>query len=95
MATSPRIARSLAAIAALALLVSCDQQPAPPGPAAVDPAHEARFRAGLDYVLGGELEAGWQQVPWRPRVWEGVLDAQRADKPVLLWLMNGHPLGFT
>lgn len=40
-------------------------------------------------------EFAWRQIPWRPTLWEAVLDARRDDKPILLWAMNGHPLGCT
>lgn len=41
----------------------------------------------------GELD--WQQIPWRTTFWEAVLEAQATDRPILLWTMNGHPLGCT
>jgi hypothetical protein len=34
-------------------------------------------------------------VNWLPTFWDGVMAAQKADKPILLWAMNGHPLACT
>jgi hypothetical protein len=34
-------------------------------------------------------------VNWLPTLWDGVIAAQKQDKPILLWAMNGHPLGCT
>jgi hypothetical protein len=34
-------------------------------------------------------------VNWLPTLWDGVIAAQTQDKPILLWAMNGHPLGCT
>ena len=41
----------------------------------------------------GELE--WRTIPWRSTLREGLADASAARKPLLLWAMNGHPLGTT
>jgi hypothetical protein len=34
-------------------------------------------------------------VPWLASFAEGVRAADAARKPLLLWIMNGHPLGCT
>jgi hypothetical protein len=34
-------------------------------------------------------------VDWLPTLWDGVIAGQKEDKPILLWAMNGHPLGCT
>jgi hypothetical protein len=46
-------------------------------------------------ILPGSDELTWREIPWRAALWEGVLEAQAAEKPLLLWAMNGHPLGCT
>jgi hypothetical protein len=56
---------------------------------------EANFERLLKFVLPTEQECRWQQIPWRETYWEAVHEANRADKPILLWAMNGHPLGCT
>ncbi len=37
----------------------------------------------------------WRSIPWHPTYHEGAIAASEAGKPLLLWLMNGHPLGCT
>ncbi len=42
---------------------------------------------------GSDLE--YEDIPWHSTVLEGLVEAQKQDKPLLLWQMRGHPLGFT
>ena len=42
-----------------------------------------------------EAEDAWLRIPWWPQLWKGVLAARETQRPVLLWAMNGHPLGHT
>jgi len=56
---------------------------------------EGTLRHWLDTIRPSPDELKWQAVPWRARFWDAVIEAQEADKPVLLWAMNGHPLGCT
>jgi len=37
----------------------------------------------------------WLEIPWHTSFHAGLAAADRADRPLLLWLMNGHPLGCT
>lgn len=37
----------------------------------------------------------WRQVPWKISVLDGQRAAGRADKPLFIWAMDGHPLGCT
>lgn len=37
----------------------------------------------------------FKTVNWLPTFWDGVMAAQKAEKPILLWAMNGHPLACT
>jgi hypothetical protein len=37
----------------------------------------------------------FRTVNWLPTFWDGVMTAQKEDKPILLWAMNGHPLACT
>ena len=52
----------------------------------------ARLR---DFVLPNPSEASFQKIPWRTSVLQGIVDAQKNDKPVMIYLMNGHLLGCT
>lgn len=40
-------------------------------------------------------ELKFRDVPWRNTLWDAVKDAQKQDKPIVLWAMNGHPLTCT
>lgn len=35
------------------------------------------------------------QIPWRTNVLQARAEAQRAGKPLFLWVMDGNPLGCT
>ena len=48
-----------------------------------------------DYVLPSREEDSWRNVDWKSSFWDAVIEAQKAKKPILLWAMNGHPLGHT
>lgn len=55
---------------------------------------EAEFRR-LHNLLQPNPDELWRTIPWQT----GVLDAQRmaakAQKPIFIWAMDGHPLGCT
>jgi len=38
---------------------------------------------------------GYEAIGWHASFEEGLRAADRAGKPLLLWVMNGHPLGCT
>jgi hypothetical protein len=40
-------------------------------------------------------ELAYAGIPWLPSFHDGLLEAQREERPLLLWTMNGHPLGCT
>lgn len=40
-------------------------------------------------------EDRWLQVPWMSNLWEARQKAAATGKPILLWEMDGHPLGCT
>jgi hypothetical protein len=52
----------------------------------------ARWR---DYILPSPEDLAWQETPWRTTFWAAVAEAQRVEKPLLLYAMNGHPLACT
>ena len=56
---------------------------------------DQRFAQCRDLVLPSEDELAWRRIPWRDTLAAAVLEANDLDKPVLLWAMNGHPLGCT
>jgi hypothetical protein len=40
-------------------------------------------------------ELQWMQIPWSTDLWKARELASRSNKPILLWEMDGHPLGCT
>ena len=38
-------------------------------------------------------EERWLEIPWRTNIADARAAAERQGKPVLLWVMNGNPLG--
>ena len=53
------------------------------------------FAALRDEILPSAQESSWRSIGWRATFWAGVVDGHREQKPILLWAMNGHPLGCT
>jgi hypothetical protein len=79
-----------AMLLAAGIAASADQQPAPqPPPLSVE------YSKLRDLVLPNPREQSFRTIPWRISVLQGIVDAQKNDKPVMLVLMNGHPLGCT
>jgi len=52
----------------------------------------ARLRA---LIKPSPREEAWAQVPWRNDLWQARKEAAARGKPILLWEMDGHPLGCT
>tara|TARA_B100000941_G_scaffold151559_1_gene107404 strand:- start:1466 stop:1621 length:156 start_codon:yes stop_codon:yes gene_type:complete len=48
-----------------------------------------------DFIKPTKKELAWAQIPWRTTFYDGIIDADKFNKPLLLWVMNGHPLGCT
>lgn len=42
-----------------------------------------------------QRELKWSAIPWMTSLWEARRRAAAEDKPILLWEMDGHPLGCT
>jgi hypothetical protein len=40
-------------------------------------------------------EDKWTNIPWQINLWEARKVAAKEGKPILLWEMDGHPLGCT
>ena len=51
-------------------------------------------RALFEKVLPPSHELEFKQIPWRLTVLEALVEAQLADKPILLWQKRGQPMGF-
>lgn len=62
------------------------------GPDALPPELQAQVTR---LVLPDDAEDAWRTLPWIPAYADAVIEAERLDKPLLMWAMNGHPLGCT
>ena len=63
------------------------------------PLQRPRLSAGYakqrELVLPTPSERSYRKIGWRTSVLRGIVDAQKKDRPVMIVLMNGHPLGCT
>tara|TARA_B100000161_G_C33454177_1_gene370501 strand:+ start:677 stop:844 length:168 start_codon:yes stop_codon:yes gene_type:complete len=48
-----------------------------------------------EFIKPTKDELAWAEIPWRSTFYDGLVESDRAQKPLLLWVMNGHPLGCT
>ena len=64
------------------------------GPPAAE-LNDKTFAQWRDRIRPKGDELCFETVDWLPTFWEGVVKAQKQDKPILLWAMNGHPLACT
>ncbi len=51
--------------------------------------------AWRDHILPSDGDLAWTKIPWKVTFHEGITAANEKSKPLLLWVMNGHPLGCT
>jgi hypothetical protein len=56
---------------------------------------DKNFSAWKAHIQPDRSELAWTQIPWLPTFAEGLVHADAEQKPLLLWVMNGHPLGCT
>jgi hypothetical protein len=84
--------RTFARAAGVLLVAAANAVATSAAPYVQEPVTAAEVRA---HVLPDALELAWKALGWRASLWQGVIDAQAAGKPILLWAMNGHPLGCT
>lgn len=68
---------------------------AAPGDSIPARADAETFEAIVRHVTPADAELAWRSIPWRPSLSAGMRDGAQLDRPVLLWAMNGHPLGST
>ena len=47
------------------------------------------------YIRVDDAEQAWTRIPWLSSLGDGIAKANADGKPLLLWVMNGHPLGCT
>lgn len=56
---------------------------------------EAEFDQWRDLISPTSDELAFARIAWSPSLGEGLERASVEQKPLLLWMMNGHPLGRT
>ena len=61
---------------------------------AAEPEHHS-FRELHALIKPKSSEENWAQIPWMTSLWEARQRAAAEGKPILLWEMDGHPLGCT
>ena len=49
----------------------------------------------LEFISPSQVERSFEGIGWRAEFWPAVEEARRLGRPILLWTMNGHPLGCT
>jgi hypothetical protein len=59
------------------------------------PPLSADYAKQRDQILPTPREQSYRKIGWRTSVLHGIIDAHKNDKPVMIVLMNGHPLGCT
>jgi hypothetical protein len=57
--------------------------------------NEETFDTWYSSILPKKSELTWRTIGWRETLGEAWIEAQQKDLPILLWAMNGHPLGCT
>ncbi len=77
------------AFAGLSLLVNLA------GVRAQGPISREQFDRLVQVIAPRPDEQKWLQIPWQTSLWEARRQAAAAGKPILLWEMDGHPLGCT
>ncbi|SVC46217.1 uncharacterized protein METZ01_LOCUS299071 [marine metagenome] len=56
---------------------------------------EKTYQMWRDFIKPTESDLAWTRIQWRTSFQEGLMEAEAKQKPMLLWAMNGHPLGCT
>ena len=56
---------------------------------------EKTYQKWRDFIEPTETDLAWTLIPWRTSFQKGLVESIEKQKPMLLWAMNGHPLGCT
>ena len=56
---------------------------------------DANLDKWLNFLRPSAEELGWRKVRWHHSLSEAAEEAERLQRPILLWAMNGHPCGET
>lgn len=56
---------------------------------------DKNYEIWRNHILPDLSEMAWTKIPWLSTFHDGIVAADAEGKPLLLWTMNGHPLGCT
>ena len=56
---------------------------------------EETYEMWQEFIKPTKAELAWAEIPWRNTFYDGLIESDIKQKPLLLWAMNGHPLGCT
>lgn len=62
---------------------------------AAEPIKAADFAELHKLIQPSEEESAWLSINWQTDLWKAREKAAAEGKPILLWEMDGHPLGCT
>ena len=62
---------------------------------AAEPIAPEQFERLHALIRPQEGEDKWAEIPWMTSLWQARQRAAVEGKPILLWEMDGHPLGCT
>ena len=62
---------------------------------AAEPIRPDQFAKLQALIKPDQGEDQWAQIPWVTDLWQARKLAAAQGKPILLWEMDGHPLGCT
>ncbi len=88
------VVRRILSLVGLLVAATVAETESPPVAADID-LDEENYKSWRDHILPETSELAWEKIPWLTTFKDGIDAADRAGKPLLLWTMNGHPLGCT
>jgi hypothetical protein len=53
------------------------------------------IRKWVDFIRPSDADNKWERLEWRTELGAAIQEAKALQRPILLWAMNGHPLGCT
>jgi hypothetical protein len=65
------------------------------GAPAAEPIRPEQFAKVQALIKPDQGEDRWATIPWLTDLWQARTIAAAQGKPILLWEMDGHPLGCT
>lgn len=64
-------------------------------PPVVPELSDANLRYWIDFIRPADDDKKWERLDWRTELGAALEEAKQLQRPILLWAMNGHPLGCT